>query len=88
MFEITVLISAIVLMSLQFLSMIRLMKGPSTADRIIALQVMASKVVAMIVLIAFLTNQDSYLDVALVYAMMGFVTVFAVARYIEKGSLR
>lgn len=88
MFETTILISAIILMSLQFISVIRLMKGPSTADRIVALQVIASKVVAIIVLIAFLTNQDSYLDVALVYAMMGFVTVFAVARYIEKGSLR
>jgi multicomponent Na+:H+ antiporter subunit F len=88
MFETSVLISAIILMTLQFFSVIRLIKGPSTADRIISLQVMASKVVAIIVLIAFLTQQDSYLDVALVYAMMGFVTVFAVARYIEKGTLR
>jgi len=87
MFETSVLISAIILMTLQFFSVIRLIKGPSTADRIISLQVMASKVVAIIVLIAFLTQQDSYLDVALVYAMMGFVTVFAVARYIEKGTL-
>jgi multicomponent Na+:H+ antiporter subunit F len=75
-------------MSLQFFSLIRLIKGPSTADRIVAMQVMASKVVAIIVLVAFLTAQDSYLDVALVYAMMGFVTVFAVARYIERGQLR
>lgn len=76
------------LMALQFISLYRVVKGPSVADRLVGLQVIASKVTAMIVLIAYLTHQPSYLDVALVYAMIGFVTTLAVSKFVVRGSLR
>ena len=76
------------LMVLQFFSLYRVLKGPTVADRLVGLQVIASKVTAMIVLIAFMTDQMHYLDVALVYAMIGFVTTLAVTKFIGKGSLR
>ena len=85
----TMLLSGLLfLMALQFVSLYRVIKGPSVADRLVGLQVIASKVTAMIVLIAYLTHQPSYLDVALVYAMIGFVTTLAVSKFVVRGSLR
>lgn len=85
MVETVLLVALLFLMLLQFVSLYRVVKGPSVADRLIGLQVITSKVTTMIVLIAFLTHQTSYLDVALVYAMIGFVTTLAVAKFVSKG---
>ena len=64
------------------LSLIRFIKGPSSADRIMAFDVMT---VSSIALIAFFNNRIIYLDVALVYGLLSFTGVIVIARFIEKG---
>ena len=63
----------------------RFIKGPSSADRIMAFDVMTVTSIALIALIAVFNNRIIYLDVALVYALLSFTGVIVVARFIEKG---
>jgi multicomponent Na+:H+ antiporter subunit F len=74
-------------MVLIFISMFRVIKGPTIADRVVALNVIATKITIAIIVIAILTNQQSYIDVALVYALIGFVASIAIVRYLEKGKV-
>ncbi|SCY49817.1 monovalent cation/H+ antiporter complex subunit F [Alkaliphilus peptidifermentans] len=70
-----------------FVCLYRAYKGPTSADRVIAINVIATKVTVLIVLLAMMTDQDSFVDVAIVYAMMGFITTVCVSKYMEKGKL-
>jgi len=63
----------------------RFIKGPSAADRVVAFDVLTIISVTGIVLVALTEGRGIYLDVALVYALLSFLGVIAVARYIEGG---
>ena len=64
---------------------IRLFKGPSAADRAIALDTMTLISISTIVLVAVFAGRVIYLDAAMVYAVLSFIGVVAVARHIEGG---
>ena len=68
-----------------FLGAYRLLKGPSASDRAVALDALTNITTALLVLIAYLSERFIYLDVALVYAILAFVGVIAIARYLEGG---
>ena len=78
---------AIFLVLLSFVGLYRAYKGPTAADRIVAINVISTKVTVVIVLIALWIKQGSYVNVALLYAMIGFVTTIGVAKYLLKGRL-
>jgi multicomponent Na+:H+ antiporter subunit F len=63
--------------------MARLLIGPTVVDRIIALNLVASQILAVLVLIAVTEMRAVYLDVALVYDIFGFVGILAITRYVE-----
>jgi len=67
------------------LAFIRFMLGPSPADRAVALDTMTIIGIALIVFIAMKAGRIIYLDVAMVYALLSFLGVIAVARYLEGG---
>lgn len=67
------------------LCIIRMVKGPTAADRAIAMDTATTVVVALLVLLGFIFNRCVYLDVALVYSIISFVGLIAIARYLEKG---
>ena len=67
------------------ISFIRLIKGPTTADRTVALDVMTIIAVSVIVYIAAITGRIIYLDVAMIYGLISFLGVVAIARYLERG---
>ena len=67
------------------LGVYRLVKGPSVVDRAIALDLLTLVSIALIVLIALLTSRFIYIDVALVYGLLSFLSVLAVARYLDRG---
>ena len=62
-------------------SMIRIVIGPSAVDRMIGLNLVSAQVLAMIVLFAVKEQLAVYFDVALVYAIFGFVGMLAMTRY-------
>lgn len=67
------------------LATLRMIKGPSMADRVIALDTFTVISISLIVLIACLAGRVIFLDVGMVYAILSFIGVVAVARYIEGG---
>ncbi len=66
------------------LCMLRLVRGPSLADRIVALDALLILVVSGIAVDAARTGEGTYLDVLVVAALLGFVGTVNVARFIER----
>lgn len=64
---------------------VRLVIGPDTVDRVVAIDLLTIIAIAVIALLAHIANRYIYLDVALVYGLLSFLGVLAVARYLEKG---
>lgn len=82
--ESIILILLSVMLVAMVLTAIRLGLGPSLADRVVALEVLASIGVATCVLFAMGYHQQVYLDVAVVLALVSFVGTVAFARFLEK----
>ena len=64
---------------------IRLVIGPATVDRVVAIDLLTIISIAVIGLLAHVAGRYIYLDVALVYGLLSFLGVLAVARFLEKG---
>ncbi len=62
----------------------RLVKGPTIVDRVIAIDLLTLISIALIALIAHIGSRFIYLDVALVYGLLSFLSVLAVARYLDR----
>lgn len=67
------------------LALARFIKGPTPADRVVAFDVLTIVSITGIVLAALAEGRGIYLDVALVYALLSFLGVIVVARYLEGG---
>jgi multicomponent Na+:H+ antiporter subunit F len=65
------------------LALVRFVKGPSAVDRVIAFDVLTVVSITFIVLAALIEERGIYLDVALVYALLSFLGVIAISRYLE-----
>lgn len=65
----------------------RVIVGPTTPDRVVALDVISTNVVAIAVLVALQTGEGALIDVALVLAIIGFISTIVVARYITEGDI-
>lgn len=63
----------------------RFFSGPDAANRILALDTLTVLFVALLALLALLFERGLYLDVALVFAMVGFAGVILFGRFLEKG---
>lgn len=63
--------------------MVRTLIGPTVVDRMIGLNIVASQILALLVLVAVSEARSVYLDVALVYDIFGFVGILAIARYVD-----
>ncbi|MBT8371185.1 MAG: cation:proton antiporter [Deltaproteobacteria bacterium] len=66
----------------------RLARGPTAADRVIALDLLSMLVVAFLVAVSIHAQETSYLDVAIAYACISFLGTVALARYITRTSRR
>ena len=69
------------------LNTIRLLIGPSTADRILALDTLYINSIALIVLLGLYFASDMYFESALLIAMLGFVSTAALAKYLLRGDI-
>lgn len=67
------------------IAFIRIIIGPDLGDRVVALDAMTIMALSAITFIAHMLGRAIYLDVALVYGLISFLGVVAVARYMERG---
>jgi multicomponent Na+:H+ antiporter subunit F len=66
------------------LAFIRLLRGPTLADRIVAFDLIAAASAGIIVVTAVTTGQSVLLDAASIWAVIAFLSVIAFAWYIER----
>ena len=64
---------------------IRLVKGPTLPDRIVAMDLFGVLVVGVIVVLAGSSGVRATLDAAIVIALVGFLGTIAYATYVERG---
>jgi multicomponent K+:H+ antiporter subunit F len=71
----------------QIMAMVRLVLGPSTGDRILALDTMVVNAIGIIVLLGMAQGTQVYFEAALLIAMLGFVSTVAYARFVLRGDI-
>lgn len=77
------LVGAVAALTLLILAtLVRSILGPRFTDRIVAVNMVNSMVVAVIALLALAMEQDFLVDVALVYALLSFLAVVVLARMV------
>ena len=74
--------TALVLVALMLLAMVRLFKGPTAADRVVALDAVNTLVVAAMIVLAVVFRQFIFVDVAIIYALLAFVGTLYIAKYL------
>jgi multicomponent Na+:H+ antiporter subunit F len=70
-----------------FFCLYRAILGPTTADRIIGINVVGTKVVVAFAFLAAIFHKDSYLDIAMLYAMLSYVLTIAFIKYMDHRNL-
>ena len=75
-----------VLLAAAILTLIRIVKPGKLEDRAVALDVLTSVIVCGVLVWAAQSESGDYLDIALVLAVVGFLSAVTIARFIERGA--
>ena len=79
------LIASLTILFAVVLSLYRVVVGPHIIDRIIGVNVIGTKTIAVIVLTGYLFNRvEFFIDIAFVYALINFIGTLAFSRYFEQ----
>jgi multicomponent Na+:H+ antiporter subunit F len=85
MMELFFLYTGIYLCLVMLLSLYRAVTGPTILDRLIGVNAIGSKTTVLLVLIGLIYRRvDMFVDIALAYAMLNFITVLAASRFFQK----
>ena len=68
------------------LALARAFLGPTLYDRILAVNMVGTKTVLLIAVFAVLSGRTDLIDVALLYALINFISVVAVLKLVEQGN--
>ncbi len=63
---------------------IRIIIGPSLWDRLLSFSLLCSKIIIIIVLYSYANGQSFYLDISLVFAVLGFVGTTSISKFLQK----
>lgn len=69
------------------LSFIRLIIGPNTPDRILALDTLYINSIALLILLGINLQSALYFEAALLIAVMGFMGTLALSKYLLRGDI-
>ncbi|MBN2221848.1 MAG: pH regulation protein F [Vallitaleaceae bacterium] len=64
--------------------LIRIIKGPSIWDRLLGLNLFSLNMLILMILFALINDTDYLLDIGIVYALLGFIGIVFVARFIQR----
>ncbi|MAI90309.1 monovalent cation/H+ antiporter complex subunit F [Ponticaulis sp.] len=70
------------------LLLIRLFIGPTLYDRVLAVNSVGTKIVVLLALVGFLMGRPDFLDIALLYALINFVTTIAILKFFRYRSFQ
>lgn len=66
------------------LTFVRVVRGPTLPDRVVAIDLIGVLIVGLIVVSAAVSGEQGFLDAAIVVALISFVGTVAYARYVER----
>ena len=87
LFDIALMIAFVTLAVGQILCMVRLVIGPTSGDRILALDTMVINALGLVVVLGIHQGVQIYFEVSLLIAMLGFVSTVALARFLLRGDI-
>lgn len=82
-----VLLSLSIFSVAMLLTLIRLFRGPSAQDRVLALDYLYILAMLMMLILAIRYASDTYFEAALLIALLGFVGSFALAKFLLRGEV-
>jgi len=85
MMEFEYLVVLLALLLCVIMAMIRVIRGPTAPDRIVGLDTINTIVISSMVIFGAAFNEVIYIDVAIVYALLYFITTLFIAKYLEGG---
>ena len=74
---------AIAILVVMVLALVRALLGPTLFDRILAINTFGTKTVLLIAVLGLIAGRFDFIDIALVYALINFISIVAVLRFAE-----
>lgn len=81
-------LTALTLLVVMLLALVRAYLGPTLYDRVLAVNNFGTKTVLLIAVMDFLGGRPDFLDIAIVYALINFISVIGVLRFFEYAEKR
>ena len=75
------IVATLALLSTMAVALLLLCRGPSLYDRVLAANLFGTKTALLIVVIGFVTGRPDFVDIALVYALLNFISTIAVLKF-------
>jgi multicomponent Na+:H+ antiporter subunit F len=75
--------TTLAILVVMIMALMRAFLGPTIYDRILAVNVFGTKTVLLIAVVGFLFGRPDFLDIALAYALINFISIIGVLRYFE-----
>ncbi|MBL27143.1 MAG: pH regulation protein F [Rhodospirillaceae bacterium] len=79
------IIVAIAILVTMAMAIFRAAKGPTAFDRVLAANMFGTKTVLLIGVVGYIAGRPDFLDLALLYALLNFVGIIAMLRFIKIG---
>lgn len=67
------------------ITLIRLLKGPTVWDRLMAVNLISSKIIMILTLFGIYTNSIMILDISIAYSILGFLVIVLLCKFIAQG---
>jgi len=77
------IIVAVVILIAIAMGLVRAFRGPTLYDRVLAANMIGTLTVLMVAVLGFMTGRPEFLDIALVYVLISFVSTIAVLRVVS-----
>lgn len=72
-----------ILLASAFLCLYRVLRGPTAADRIIAIDILGILIVGFCAIIVIPTGRSWYIDIGIAWSLQSFISTLALAKYME-----
>jgi multicomponent Na+:H+ antiporter subunit F len=87
MFKIVIGLSLLIVAISTLLFVFRLVKGPSTPDRVIALDAIGINLIAITAIISIVLNSNTFVEIILLLGILAFIGTVAFSKWLEKGEI-
>ena len=73
----------LVLLLCSIFCLYRILRGPTPADRVVAIDILGIFIVGFCALLSYATGRDWYIDIGISWALLSFIGTIALAKYLE-----